>query len=117
MYKSVFLVVLLCITSSLASFELPMILDIGGFAQNTPRIDHQVQAAGPFVNHRNVTLNFVWESSDFQIAGVRLRGTEPRYDLVSVTVHRLDKTGYSIDVTVQQTSFVLFWAEPHGFRI
>lgn len=107
---------LLCIASSLANFELPMVIDIGGFNPNTPRIDNLVQAAGPFVHPRNITFNFVWDTADFGVVGVRLRGTEPRYDLVAVTINRLDRSGFSIDVTVQNTSFVLFWAEPHGYE-
>lgn len=115
MNKSLIVVGLLCVASSLA-FELPMVFDIGAFDPFTPRINHQVQAAGPFVHPRNVTFNFVWETPDYSIVGVRVRGSEPRYDRVSVTVHRLETKAYAIDVTVINTSFALFWAEPHGFE-
>lgn len=105
----------LCIASSIA-FELPMVLDIGGFDPATPRIHHQVQAVGPFTQVRNHTFNFEWSTPDFTIHGVRIRGSEPRYDRVSVTVNQLEHKRYSIDVTVINTSFALFWAEPHGFE-
>lgn len=106
---------LLCVASSLA-FELPMVFDIGAFDQEIPRIHHEVLAAGPFVNPRNVTFNFEWETSDYTIFGVRIRGSEPRYDRVSVTVNKLGKKYFSVDVTVINTNFALFWAEPHGFE-
>jgi hypothetical protein len=105
----------LFVVSSLA-FELPMVFDIGAFDPEVPRIHHQVQAAGPFINPRNVTFNFVWETPDYTIFGVRVRGSEPRYDRVSVTINRLEQKFYSIDVTVINTSFALFWAEPHGYE-
>lgn len=105
----------LCVASTLA-FELPMVFDIGAFDASIPRIHHQVLAAGPFVNPRNVTFNFEWETPDYTIFGVRIRGSEPRYDRVSVTVNQLGRKHFSIDVTVINTSFALFWAEPHGFE-
>lgn len=113
--NKVLIIVFLCITSSLA-FELPMVFDIGAFSEGTPRIHHQVLAAGPFVNPRNVTFNFTWDTPDYTIFGVRIRGSEPRYDRVSVTVNQLARKSFSIDVTVVNTSFALFWAEPHGFE-
>lgn len=112
--NKVYLLGILCIASSLA-FELPIVFDIGNFQLVSPLIDHDVKAAGPFATARNVTLNFEWETEDFQIVGVRIRGSEPRYDRVSVTVNRLDKRGFNIDVTAVNTNFVLFWAEPHGY--
>lgn len=112
--QKIFLVVLL-VASSLA-FELPIVFDIGGFGPEVPRVHHQVQAAGPFVQNRNVTFNFQWETPDYTIHGVRIRGSEPRYDRVSVTVNRLEQKFFSIDVTVINTSFALFWAEPHGYE-
>lgn len=114
--NKILIVGLLCVVSSLA-FELPMVIDIGGFnSLAIPRISHQVLAAGPFVTPRNVTFNFVWDTPDYTIHGIRLRGSEPRYDRVAVTVNRLDQKSVSIDVTVTQTSFALFWFEPHGFE-
>jgi hypothetical protein len=108
---------LLCCVASSLTFELPMVFDIGAFdSLAIPRIHHQVQAAGPFVNERNVTFNFEWETPDYTIQGLRIRGSEPRYDRVSVTVNRLEKKFYSVDITVINTSFALFWAEPHGFE-
>lgn len=101
--------------SSMA-FELPMVFDIGAFSESVPRIHHQVLAAGPFVSPRNVTFNFEWETPDYTILGVRVRGSEPRYDAVSVTVNQLAKKNFSIDVTVINTNFALFWAEPHGYE-
>lgn len=115
MNKSLIVIGLLCIASSLA-FELPMVFDIGAFDPMIPRIHHQVQAAGPFVHPRNVTFNFDWETSHYTIYGVRIRGSEPRYDRVSLTVNQLGQRGYSFQVTVINTSFALFWAEPHGFE-
>lgn len=115
MRKFVIFIGLLCVASSLA-FDLPMVFDIGAFSADVPRINHEVMAAGPFVNHRNVTFNFQWATPDYTIHGVRIRGSEPRYDRVSVTVNRLEKKFFSIDVTVINTSFVLFWAEAHGFE-
>lgn len=93
-----------------------MVFDIGAFDPMIPRVHHQVQAAGPFITARNVTFNFEWETPDFTIFGLRVRGSEPRYDRVSVTVNRLGQKFYSVDVTVINTSFVLFWVEPHGFE-
>lgn len=115
MEKSIVLIGLVCVASSLA-FELPMVFDIGAFDPMIPRVHHQVQAAGPFITARNVTFNFEWETPDFTIFGLRVRGSEPRYDRVSVTVNRLGQKFYSVDVTVINTSFVLFWVEPHGFE-
>ena len=105
----------LFVVSSMA-FELPMVFDIGAFSESVPRIHHQVLAAGPFVSPRNVTFNFVWETPDYTIFGVRIRGSEPRDDAVSVTVNQLGKKNFSIDVMVTNTNFVLFWAEPHGYE-
>lgn len=93
-----------------------MVFDIGAFDQSIPRIHHQVQAAGPFVHNRNVTFTFEWDTPDYTIHGVKIRGSEPRYDRVAVTVNRLERKSYSIEVTVINTSFALFWAEPHGFE-
>lgn len=115
MAKILIIIGLLCIASSLA-FELPMVFDIGLFDQNIPRIHHQVQAAGPFVQPRNVTFTFEWETPDYTIFGLRIRGSEPRYDRVSMTVNRLERKFYSVDITVINTSFALFWAEPHGYE-
>lgn len=115
MEKSLFIIGLVFVASSLA-FELPMVFDIGAFDPMIPRVDHQVQAAGPFITARNITFHFEWETTHYTIFGVRIRGSEPRYDRVSVTVNRLDQRRYSIDVSVINTSFVLFWAEPHGFE-
>lgn len=111
--RKVILIGLLLVASSTA-FELPIVFDIGSFFADTPMLDHQVKAAGPFVTPRNVTLNFEWDTIEQTIWGVRIRGSEPRYDRVSVTLHRLDRTRYNIDVTVINTSFCLFWAEAHG---
>lgn len=116
MYKSLIVFGLLSIATTFANFELPIVFDIGAFDGQSPRINHEVQAAGPFVTERNVTFNFQWSSTDHIITGVRMRGSEPRYDRVSVTVHRLERHSFSIDVTVINTSFVLFWAEPHGIE-
>lgn len=109
-----FLIGFLCIASSLA-FELPIVFDIGNFQEVSPLLNHDVKAAGPFATPRNVTLNFEWETDDSLIVGVRIRGSEPRYDRVSVTVNRLDQRRFNIDVTAINTNFVLFWAEPHGY--
>lgn len=62
-------------------FDLPMIFDIGIINEFTPRIDHYVKAAGPFVLPRNVTFHFQWDAEDHYMYGVRIRGTEPRYDV------------------------------------
>lgn len=114
--NKILIVGLLCVVSSFA-FELPMIIDIGGFNEfSTPRISHQVLAQGPFVTPRNVTFNFEWETPDFTIFGIRLRGSEPRYDRVAYTINRLEQKSVSIDITVTHTSFALFWFEPHGFE-
>lgn len=112
--NKVFLIGFLCIASSLA-FELPIVFDIGNFQMVSPLLNHDVLAAGPFATARNVTLNFQWETEDSLVVGVRIRGSEPRYDRISVTVNRLDSRGYDIDVTATNTNFVLFWAEPHGY--
>lgn len=117
MTKVFICVALLCvIASAVIAFELPMVMDIGAFDPIIPRINHQVQAAGPFTQPRNITFNFVWETPDYTIWGVRIRGSEPRYDRVAVTIHQLERKRYSIDVTVINTSFALFWAEPHGYE-
>lgn len=113
--NKILIIGVLCVASSLA-FELPMVFDIGAFGESVPRIRHQVLAAGPFVNPRNITFNFEWETPDYTIFGVRIRGSEPRYDRVSVTVNKLAQKSFSIDVTVINTSFALFWAEPHGYE-
>lgn len=106
----------LCVASTIA-FELPMVVDIGGFDPNAMlRINHEVQAVGPFTQPRNHTFHFEWESGHYTIHGVRIRGSEPRYDLVSVQVHRLERKFFSISVTVTNTSFALFWCEPHGYE-
>lgn len=115
MTKSLLVIGLVCIASALA-FELPMVFDIGAFDPMIPRVHHQVQAAGPFITPRNVTLQFSFDTVDYTIFGVRIRGSEPRYDSVSVTVRRLAQKGFTIDVAVINTSFCLFWAEPHGFE-
>ena len=112
--NKIFLLGFLCIVSSLA-FELPIVFDIGNFQLQAPLLAHDVKAAGPFATPRNVTLNFEWETDEFQISGVRIRGSDPRYDRISVSVNRLDTRGFNIDVTALNTNFVLFWAEPHGY--
>lgn len=114
--EKIFLFGLLLIATSAMAFELPMVFDIGAFGSEIPRIHHQIQAAGPFVTMRNVTFSFEWETPDYTIHGLRVRGTEPRYDRVSVTVRALNKKSYAVDVTVINTNFVLFWCEPHGYE-
>ncbi|CRK88652.1 CLUMA_CG002397, isoform A [Clunio marinus] len=117
MEKSLIIFLFVCVATSFASFELPMILDIGYIPPGAPRIDHQVQAFGPFVTPRNLTFHFEWSTESHVIGGVRLRGSEPRYDRISVTLNRLQTNSYSIDISVIDTTFSLFWAEPHGFPI
>lgn len=114
--NKVLIVAFLCVASSCA-FELPMIADFGGSDLNVvPQINRTVQAVGPFVHPRNVTFTFEWETPDFTIWGLRIRGSEPRYDRVSMTLRRLERKSFAIDVTVINTSFALFWAEPHGYE-
>lgn len=115
--NSFLIVAVLCSIASSLAFELPMVADFGAFnADVIPRIHHEVQARGPFVQPRNITFTFEWATPDFTIHGVRIRGSEPRYDRVSMTVRRLEQKAFAIDVTVINTSFALFWAEPHGYE-
>jgi hypothetical protein len=116
MGKIQLIAVLLALIASSSAFQLPMVFDIGAYDPAVPRIHHQIEAAGPFLAPRNVTFSFDWETPDYTIWGVRIRGSEPRYDRVSVTVRRLDEKVYGIDVTVINTQFALFWAEPHGYE-
>lgn len=114
--NKILIVAFLCVASSIA-FELPMVADFGAFdAVQVPRIHHEVLAAGPFVTPRNITFTFEWDTPHYTIWGVRIRGSEPRYDRVSITVRRLERKAYAFDVTVINTSFALFWAEPHGYE-
>lgn len=113
--NKVVLVGLLFIASAMA-FELPMVMDIGGFSADTYRLNHQVIAVGPFTQPRNQTISFEWETQEYSIHGVRIRGTDPRYDSVSVTVRVLERKRFHIEVSVINTSFALFWAEPMGFE-
>lgn len=106
----------LCVASTIA-WDVPVVFDIGAFDPiGVPRINHEVQAVGPFTQPRNHTFTFEWQTDDFTIHGVRIRGSEPRYDQVSVTVHTLERKHFSASVTVINTSFALFWAEVHGFE-
>lgn len=38
------------------------------------------------------------------------------FQRVSVEVRKLDGDGFDIVVTVINTTFALFWAEPHGYE-
>lgn len=114
--NKIVLVGLLFVASAMAQFDLPMVMDIGGFSPDTYRLNHEVIAVGPFTQPRNQTINFEWTTQEYSIHGVRIRGTDPRYDSVSVTVRVLERKRFHIEVNVINTSFALFWAEPMGFE-
>lgn len=101
---------------SASAFELPMIIDFGNRSPNTPRAQFDVQAFGPFVQQRNLTFRFEWETSNYTIHGIRIRGSEPRYERVSVTLNRLERKSYSVDINVFNSNFALFWCEAFGIE-
>lgn len=78
--KTLIVFAFVCV-ATVSCFNLPMIFDIGTIYSSMPRIDHLVKAAGPFVLPRNVTFHFEWDAEIHYLYGVRIRGTEPRYDV------------------------------------
>ena len=80
MMKSLIVFALVCV-ATVCCFNLPMVFNIGAFDYDIPRIGHEVRAAGPFVLPRNVTFFFEYDAESHYMFGVRIRGTERRYDV------------------------------------
>lgn len=78
--KTLIVFAIVCV-ATVSCFNLPMVFNIGTVSSSMTRIDHLVEAAGPFVLPRNVTFNFQWDAESYNMYGVRIRGTEPRYDV------------------------------------
>lgn len=78
--KTLLVFAFVCV-ATVSCFNLPMVFDIGAIYPSMPRMDSIVKAAGPFVYPRNVTFHFEWDAEDNYMFGVRIRGTEPRYDV------------------------------------
>lgn len=107
---------LVALISANNGFDLPMVIDFGNRSPQIPRIQFDVLSFGPFVQPRNLTFRFEWETPDYTIYGLRLRGSEPRYDRVSVTLNRLENKSYNVEVNVINSSFALFWCEAYGLE-
>jgi hypothetical protein len=105
---------MVALISASGGFQLPMIIDFGNRSPDIPRAQFDVQSLGPFVQLRNLTFRFEWETSNYTIHGIRLRGSEPRYERVSVTLNRLEKQAYSVEINVFNSNFALFWCEAYG---
>lgn len=97
-------------------FDLRMVVDFGSRTPDTPRVNHEVQAFGPFVTPRNLTFRFEWETPEFNITGVRIRGSHPRYERISINLERLQEQSYAFEVNVINCNFALFWAEAFGWE-
>lgn len=97
-------------------FDLPMVVDFGSRTPDTPRVNQQVQSFGPFTTPRNLTFRFEWETPEFNITGVRIRGSQPRYEQISIIPQRLQIQSYAIEVNVINTNYALFWAEAFGWE-
>lgn len=97
-------------------FDLPMVVDFGSRAPDAPRVNQQIQSFGPFITPRNLTFRFEWETEEFNITGVRIRGSQPRYDRISIIPEHLQLKSYAIEVSVINSNYALFWAEAFGFE-
>lgn len=79
--KTLIVFAFVCV-ATVCCFDLPIIFNIGYVDEDMQRIHHEVKAAGPFVLPRNVTFNFDWNTEDFYMLGIRIRGTDPRYEVI-----------------------------------
>ena len=83
--KTLIVFALVLIATVSCSFNLPMVMNIGSIYSTMDRIEHSVKAAGPFVLPRNVTFHFEMDTGETHyMYGVRIRGTEPRYDVILI---------------------------------
>lgn len=101
---------------SAQQFDLPMVVNFGSRLDYTPRVNYDVQALGPYVTPRNLTFRFEFETQEYNITGLRIRGTQPRYERFSINLERLQETSYALDVNVINCDFALFWVEAYGWE-